>query len=183
MPFKLFQLNRAKWIHFTERNYSTETAVCKMWSRRGLMNCSFDVEMNLRFFCSHLYYYRDMPASLKHYDHRQMCYINISLVQCSISDSCVNIGHCWPLIHYHKTVICFIFSIYFITYYGVQLYHIYFIKYIFFINLKIKTGPLWRHHEKMYLNDPLLFYAMKWLQILKKQIWWNKLRNSKTLQG
>ena len=26
MRFKLFQLNRAKWIHFTERNCSTETA-------------------------------------------------------------------------------------------------------------------------------------------------------------
>ena len=27
LSFKLFQLNRAKWIHFTKRNSRTETAV------------------------------------------------------------------------------------------------------------------------------------------------------------
>ena len=29
LHFRLFQLNRAKWTHFTEQNCSTETAVSK----------------------------------------------------------------------------------------------------------------------------------------------------------
>ena len=52
MPFKLFQLNRAKWIHFTEQNCSTEIAVVCLFL---LFLISFYLFLSYISICVHIY--------------------------------------------------------------------------------------------------------------------------------